>query len=207
MRLPKGFRYRSPWDEFKTVVDFIKELLEHNRARLIYTTDNLLLEMEEEEYANLPLEEDTFLQIINREFVVLLKKALKDSWETDSLRKYLRNLEIDRPYEDTEIEEIVGMAERKYQYVIEQIVTKEEINRFYFKQGTICSNLLKVQYNINKYVIDEKNDVKYAMLKMITKKNTIEENTDHVNEMEFVCDIKDIEHLIDDLKEIKAKLQ
>lgn len=208
MRLPQGFRYRSSWEEFKTVIDFIKELLDKNEARIIYNNeDKVLLEMEEEKYADLPLEEDTFLRIVNAEFIALLQKGLKDSWETNSLRKHLRTIESDKPYDDMEIEEIVSMAERKYQYVIEKIVTREEINRFYFKQGTISSNLAEVQYNINKYIIDDKNDVKYALLKMISKKSTIEGNKNNIKEIEFVCDIKDIEHLIDDLKEIREKLQ
>lgn len=209
INMPKGFRYKSSWEDFKVTIDFFKDALEENKARILYgSAKRIRVEIEEERYENLPLEEEDFIRIINAEFVGILNKGLTNSWETESLERYLQKGKAGEFFSEPDIEEIIRLVEKKYKYVVENFINREEINRYYFKQGIINDELAEIQFNINKYMIDNHNEVKYALVKLTTKKGSAEEETSagKSNSIEFVGDVKDIERLIDELEEIKEKL-
>lgn len=209
IKMPKGFRYKSSWEDFKLTIDFLLDTLEENKARILYgTTKEIRVEIEDERFDDLPLKEEDFIRIINAEFVAILNKGLTNSWETESLERYLKKRKAGEDFSEADIEEIILLVEKKYKYVVAKFINREEINRYYFKQGMINDELAEIQFNINKYMIDNQNEVKYALIKMTTKNGLAEEETQagKSNSIAFVGDVKDIEHLIDELEEIKEKL-
>ena len=90
------------------------------------------------------------------------------------------------------------------------------IKRYFFKENTLLSKLSSIKTDINKYIIDNGEEVKYALIKMSV--NDKLPNFAYSRQMagltdsngrtlEFVCDMNDLAYLIEQLELIKKKLR
>ncbi len=132
------------------------------------------------------------------------------------MENFLKNRYSDNEIHQKDIEDILNIVDKKYQYIVENIIDDEMIKRYFFKENTILSKLSSIKTDINKYIIDNGEEVKYALIKMSV--NDKLPNFAYSRQMagltdsngrtlEFVCDMNDLAYLIEQLELIKKKLR
>lgn len=209
MRIPEDFRYQSSLKEFKESVGFLVKELENKKAHLLYgCINNIFVEISDER--------NEITSIIMNEVISLLEDVLTDSFDLENLNSYLEEQCLDGTIEENDKEEILRSVEEKYKYVAEKLISEEMINRYYFKTHTVNQKLIKIQSDINKYIIDDNRELKYAHIKMVSNQNVPEYSYPYeimrivenkAREVEFICDIEDVDYIIKQLEIIKQKLK
>ena len=132
------------------------------------------------------------------------------------MENFLKNRYSDNEIHQKDIEDILNIVDKKYQYIVENIIDDEMIKRYFFKENTLLSKLSSIKTDINKYIIDNGEEVKYALIKMSV--NDKLPNFAYSRQMagltdsngrtlEFVCDMNDLAYLIEQLELIKKKLR
>ena len=90
--MPEGFRYKSSWEEFESVVDFLKQGIRNETVRILYGTyQSICIEIDDASLEELPLEESAFDKIVEEEIQGLLEDGVAGSFELDSLKEYLES--------------------------------------------------------------------------------------------------------------------
>lgn len=209
MNIPEDFRYQSAWEDFRNATDYFIECLRNNSAHLLYgCVKNIFIDI--------PDENPVYNKIIITEVSSLIEEALDSSYDKHDLENFLKNRYSDNEIHQNDIEDILNIVDKKYQYIVENIIDDEMIKRYFFKENTILSKLSSIKTDINKYIIDNGEEVKYALIKMSV--NDKLPNFAYSRQMagltdssgrtlEFVCDMNDLAYLIEQLELIKKKLR
>lgn len=213
MTLPEGFRYESSFEEFIEAVDmFINELNEQKSFLLYGYIKDFYVDFSE----NMLEEEPEFVSIINNEVVPLLEDVLSDSFEPDSLYDFLNEQHQEGNIDSEDISEIFDLVEKKFYYIADKIVDDEVISRYLFKKNSLNPKFAKIRADINKYIIDDFSELKYALIEIVSNENVpsykVPEEMSKLIEKEekkvvFACDKEDIDHLIKQLELIKQRLE
>lgn len=208
MRMPRDFRYRSSWEKFEEAANYFFECLKENKAKLLYGCIKNI-------YVEIPNEKPEFKKIVMREVVSLLEEALEGDFDLQDLNDYLETQCEDGMIEEDDIQDILNMVEEKYKYVVERIVNNDTVRRYYFKENTINNKISGFQSDINKYIINNEEELKYALIRIAVNKKlpdftlpneVIKLIEDREEKVEFVCDVNDLDYLIEQLETIKKKL-
>lgn len=208
MNIPKDFRYQSEWTQFKEAADYFIDYLKKNKAHLLYGCFKNI-------YIDMPDENPTFEKIITGEISSLIEEALDNSYDTSGLEGFLQERCSAGEIHSSDIADILELVDQKYQYIIENIISDDMMKRYFFKENTIVNKLSAMQADINKYVINDADDIKYALIRMGA--NAKLPNFAFPRQMsglidsseksiEFVCDSHDLEYLIAQLETIRKKL-
>lgn len=209
MKMPKSFRYKSSLEQFKEATDYFLNCLQEKKAHLLYGCINDI-------FIDMPDDKQEINKIVKREISSFIEDALKNKFDLDDLNEYLNDQCSDDEIEDSDVQQILDLFEEKYKYVVENVISNEMFRRYYFKEKTIANKLSGVQADINKYIINEEQEIKYALIRvMVNEKlpgvvlpNEIMKLVDDKKKsVEFVCDINDLEYLIEQLEKIKRKLK
>ncbi|MEZ3491987.1 MAG: hypothetical protein K1W38_06710 [Lachnospiraceae bacterium] len=147
MNIPEDFRYQSAWEDFRNATDYFIECLRNNSAHLLYgCVKNIFIDI--------PDENPVYNKIIITEVSSLIEEALDSSYDKYDLENFLKNRYSDNEIHQNDIEDILNIVDKKYQYIVENIIDDEMIKRYFFKENTILSKLSSIKTDINKYIID-----------------------------------------------------
>lgn len=208
MNTPKDFRYQSSWEEFKKATDYFMECLQSKKAYLLYGCIKNI-------YIKMPNENITLNKIIMREVSPLLEEALDGSHDIHSLNDFLNEQYTEGEIEKEDISTILNLVDKKYAYIINNFLNSNSVRRYYFKENTLNSKFFGIQADINKYIISNEEELKYALIRI--ESNEILPNfsfsgeitkliDDKRKKVEFVCDANDLEYIIEQLEAIRKNL-
>lgn len=208
MNIPKDFRYQSNWNQFKKATDYFLDCLKKDKAYLLYGCFKNI-------YIDMPDENPMYEKIITGEISSLIEEALDNSYDTSGLEGFLQERCSVGEIQSSDIDDILELVDKKYQYIIENIISDDMMKRYFFKENTIVNKLSAMQVDINKYIINDADDIKYALIRMGANSKLpnfafprqmsglIDSNEKSI---EFVCDAHDLEYLIAQLEIIRKKL-
>lgn len=210
-----SYRFSSPYDMFKQCVDVTKKLLEQKRMMILFGCTQsvnfslyITKEKFEEEYPELDFEK--FKRILFDEIAVIIEQNIvMPEFEEPSLKDYLKNAEI----EDTVVSDMLKEKKDKREYVFETLYIEDAVSRYNFKNSTLSNKLSDINFEINKFIFPNHDEMAYASIEFISvdKLNTravpsFLEGKRNYEKSKFVCDKYDIDYIIKQLQKIKEKL-
>lgn len=133
MNIPEDFRYQSAWEDFRNATDYFIECLRNNSAHLLYgCVKNIFIDI--------PDENPVYNKIIITEVSSLIEEALDSSYDKYDLENFLKNRYSDNEIHQNDIEDILNIVDKKYQYIVENIIDDEMIKRYSLKKIQSSAN-------------------------------------------------------------------
>ncbi len=212
---PKDYRYKCPITVFKRYVDIAAKLLEDDGLTILFgCADEVRLQIwiQEEDFNFIypDVEFEKFKRVMNSEVMVLIEQILKfPSDEDPSLESFLQEKNVKKEQGDA----IAAEKKEKKKYVRNQLMNDGMPSRFYFKTRTINDKLYNMDYEINRFVLNDDSDMSYAILEFSSIGDIIDKGIpnilipkNNISKVKFVCDKHDIDYLIRRLEQIKERL-
>ena len=126
-----------------------------------------------------------------------------------ALKEYLMNKEID----ESNVFEILNEKQNKRKYVYDTLSVENAVLRYNFKNRTLANKLGEINFEINKFVFPNNDELKYALIEMVSAEKlsmgnipNFLDNKRREDRTKFVCDKHDIDYIIKQLQEIKEKI-
>lgn len=213
MKYPKGFRYHSDFHLYCQVVDAAEKLIQNGDLTVLFgfETDVVFKKIiSKEDFANykFPVSYDDFISILNREVLYLINGILiKNETEGTSLRRFLEQQGMTE-----DANEIIDQFVQKIKYTDKHLLTEEDKKRFNFKFLTTSKKVSEFDWDICKYVFPDDEEQKYVQLKLAVMDMlpSIEgeyDDNDNPCDIQFVCDLHDVDYLIQQLMLIRSRLE
>ena len=211
MNLPKGFRYKSDWDIFCTVVASAEMLIKSKALFLLFGFEEDVTFQElysEKDFAAIgfPIDKQVFDEVLYNEILYLINMKIMETDVGHSLSVYLE----EKGGGLEEHAEIMAFFQRKLQYVESHLLPSDGIRRSDFKMFTTSQKIQELDWDICKYVFNDGAEQPYAQFKLslLNDLPDIQSMSDVEPErLQFVCDAQDISYLIERLKQIQRRLE
>ena len=206
----ENFRYASEWKEFTCAVDKLSELLGNGQAYLLIgLKKDFDLELQ-----NANEIQDSVLEIINDEVLYLMYHYLREGeFEEQELLNFFKEKKLS----SKETKEYILMMKNKMEYVCDALINTEIKKRYTFKSNVLLNKISSLDYNICNYKLDKDIGMEHCILQIGVNRqlkkldgNKIPELVSAKNEeklTEFVCDVEDLDYLINKLEILKKKIQ
>lgn len=211
MNLPKGFRYKSDWDIFCTVVESAEMLIKSKALFLLFGFEEDVTFQElysEKDFAAIgfPIDKQVFDEVLYNEILYLINMKIMETDVGHSLSVYLE----EKGGGLEEHAEIMAFFQRKLQYVESHLLPSDGIRRSDFKMFTTSQKIQELDWDICKYVFNDGAEQPYAQFKLslLNDLPDIQSMSDiEPARLQFVCDAQDISYLIERLKQIQRRLE
>lgn len=219
----ESYRFKSDVVIFKKIVDIACEMLKKKQLYLLFgfTKDidfEILVTASEFESQHENVKCSEFKEVLQDEVAVILMENIEDDKIDFSVDNELMEYLVKQGLDNDIASELSNARLEKRKYVSDQLIDPNRIRRYKFKESTLSKKLLTVNSEINKYVLNETDDLKYAVLEFSASNNLpsqtmpaqfakmIVQGSESMQSVSFVCDKSDLDCLIEKLKLIASKL-
>ena len=215
MNFPKGFRYKSDWDTFCTVVESAEILIQSKALFLLFGFEEDISFQElysEKDFDTIgfPIDKQVFDKILYDEILylinILIKVKTMDSDADRGINAYLKREDVG-PEDCTEIR---AFYQKKLQYVESHLFPCYGTRRSDFKLFTTSQKIQELDWDICKYVFSDGTEQPYVQFKLSLLEDLpeIQSMSDVKPEcLQFVCDAQDISYIVERLKQIQRRLE
>lgn len=211
----ESYRFTSSYNTFKQCVDITKELIDEKKIMILFGCEknvnfslSISKEKFQEEYPDIDFKD--YQKILFDEIAVIIEQNIvMPDFEEPSLKEYLMNKEID----ESNVFEILNEKQNKRKYVYDTLSVENAVLRYNFKNRTLANKLGEINFEINKFVFPNNDELKYAVIEMVSAEKlsmgnipNFLDNKRREDRTKFVCDKHDIDYIIKQLQEIKEKI-